>query len=158
MTTWEGFDGYWVPLGWSKTGPILTQSRIDTPKTGARVSGRIPIAGVAWAPDRGIAKVEVAIDDVWQEARLSSPISDATWVQWVVEWDVTPGRAHDHGPCHGRDRRDADRPANATGTRWRPGLGLRPRSRDLTRTRHPVRARIGIESGHAQTTLSLRSA
>ena len=91
VTTWDAFDGYWVPLGWSKTGPILTQSRIDTPKTGASVSGRVPIAGVAWAPDRGIAKVEVAIDDVWQEARLSTPISDATWVQWVVEWDVTPG-------------------------------------------------------------------
>jgi len=91
VTTWDGFDGYWVPLGWSKTGPILTQSRIDTPKTGARLSGRVPIAGVAWAPDRGVAKVEVSIDGVWQEARLSSPISDATWVQWVVEWDVTPG-------------------------------------------------------------------
>lgn len=91
VTTWEAFDGYWVPLGWSKEGPILTQARIDTPKTGRTVSGRVPIAGVAWAPDRGIQKVEVAIDDVWQEARLSSPISDATWVQWVVEWDVTPG-------------------------------------------------------------------
>lgn len=91
VTTWEAFNGYWVPLGWSKTGPILTQSRIDTPRTGATVSGRIPIAGIAWAPDRGVTKVEVGIDDVWQEARLSTPISDATWVQWVVEWDVTPG-------------------------------------------------------------------
>jgi DMSO/TMAO reductase YedYZ molybdopterin-dependent catalytic subunit len=91
VTTWEAFDGYWVPLGWSKTGPILTQSRIDTPRTGATVSGRIPIAGIAWAPDRGVARVEVAIDDVWQDARLSTPLSDATWVQWVVDWDVTPG-------------------------------------------------------------------
>ena len=91
VTTWDAFDGYWVPLGWSKTGPILTQSRIDTPKTGANVSGKVPIAGVAWAPDRGVTKVEVSIDEVWQEARLSTPISDATWVQWVVEWDVTPG-------------------------------------------------------------------
>ena len=91
VTTWEAFNGYWVPLGWSKTGPILTQSRIDTPRTGATVSGRIPIAGIAWAPDRGVSRVEVGIDDVWQEARLSTPISDATWVQWVLEWDATPG-------------------------------------------------------------------
>jgi DMSO/TMAO reductase YedYZ molybdopterin-dependent catalytic subunit len=91
VTTLEAFDGYWIPLGWSKNGPILTQSRIDTPGSGATVSGKVAIAGVAWAPDRGVAKVEVAIDDVWQEARLSTPISDATWVQWVVEWDVTPG-------------------------------------------------------------------
>jgi DMSO/TMAO reductase YedYZ molybdopterin-dependent catalytic subunit len=90
LTTWESFDGYWVPLGWSKEGPILTQSRIDTPR-GAVAAGRLPIAGVAWAPDRGIAKVEVGIDDTWREAELSTPISDATWVQWVLPWDATAG-------------------------------------------------------------------
>ena len=91
LTTWEGFDGYWVPLGWAKEGPILTQSRIDTP-TGGIPGGRVPIAGVAWAPDRGISKVEVGIDDRWYEAQLSTPISDATWVQWVHGWDATPGQ------------------------------------------------------------------
>jgi DMSO/TMAO reductase YedYZ molybdopterin-dependent catalytic subunit len=92
LTTLEGFDGYWIPLGWAKDGPILTQSRIDTPRHGQTLaSGRVAIAGVAWAPDRGISKVEVAIDGVWQEAKLSTPISDATWVQWLVAWDATPG-------------------------------------------------------------------
>jgi DMSO/TMAO reductase YedYZ molybdopterin-dependent catalytic subunit len=90
LTTWESFDAYWVPLGWAKEGPILTQSRIDTPR-GTIPAGRVPIAGVAWAPDRGISKVEVAIDDTWHEAELSTPISDATWVQWVLPWDATPG-------------------------------------------------------------------
>jgi Bacterial Ig domain len=80
-----------VPLGWSKAAPILTQSRIDTPAGDVAV-GRVPIAGVAWAPDRGISKVEVAIDDTWYEARLSTPISDATWVQWRHDWDATPGQ------------------------------------------------------------------
>ncbi|HET9756618.1 MAG TPA: molybdopterin-dependent oxidoreductase [Candidatus Limnocylindrales bacterium] len=88
--TTESYDGYWVPLGWSKEGPILTQSRIDTPR-GPIGAGQVPIAGVAWAPDRGIAKVEVGIDDTWQDADLSTPISDATWVQWVLPWDATPG-------------------------------------------------------------------
>jgi DMSO/TMAO reductase YedYZ molybdopterin-dependent catalytic subunit len=93
LTTLEAFDGYWVPLGWSKEAPILTQSRIDTPRGGSSVgAGRIPIAGIAWAPDRGISKVEVAIDGEWREATLSTPISDATWVQWVVPWDATAGR------------------------------------------------------------------
>ena len=91
LTTWESYDGYWVPLGWSKEGPILTQSRIDTP-TGNISSGRVPIAGVAWAPDRGISKVEVGIDDAWYAAQLSAPISDATWVQWTHPWDATPGQ------------------------------------------------------------------
>ena len=91
LTTLEAFDGYWVPLGWAKKAPILTQSRIDTPRSGSVAAGQVPIAGIAWAPDRGISKVEVGIDGTWQEARLSTPISDATWVQWVLDWNATPG-------------------------------------------------------------------
>jgi DMSO/TMAO reductase YedYZ molybdopterin-dependent catalytic subunit len=92
LTTLESFDGYWVPLGWAKEAPILTQSRIDTPRGGRVAAGRVPIAGIAWAPDRGIARVEVSVDGTWQEARLSSPISDATWVQWVFDWAATSGQ------------------------------------------------------------------
>ena len=83
-----------MPLGWAKEAPILTQSRIDTPRAGSVAAGPVPIAGVAWAPDRGVSKVEVGIDGQWQEARLSSPISDATWVQWVYDWNSTPGSHH----------------------------------------------------------------
>jgi len=89
LTTLESFDGYWIPLGWAKKGPILTQSRIDVPQNGSSVAaGRVPIAGIAWAPDRGVSKVEVAIDGVWQAAQISTPISKATWVQWLVAWDA----------------------------------------------------------------------
>jgi DMSO/TMAO reductase YedYZ molybdopterin-dependent catalytic subunit len=91
LTTWEAFDGYWVPLGWAKEGPILTQSRIDTPRASV-AAGPVAIAGVAWAPDRGISRVEVAVDGEWRDARLSTPISDATWVQWVLPWDAPAGR------------------------------------------------------------------
>ena len=94
LTTWEDFDGYWIPRGWSKEGPIKTQSRIDVPKPFRLdiAPGLQPIAGVAWAQNRGISKVEVQVDGGdWQEARLSSPISTHTWVQWVSEWDFTPG-------------------------------------------------------------------
>jgi len=91
LTTLEAFDGYWVPLGWAKEAPILTQSRIDTPRGGQVQAGQVPVAGIAWAPDRGVSKVEVGIDGVWGEARLSIPISDATWVQWVFDWPATPG-------------------------------------------------------------------
>jgi DMSO/TMAO reductase YedYZ molybdopterin-dependent catalytic subunit len=93
LTTLEAFDAYWVPLGWSKQAPILTQSRIDVPSTGARVpAGTIAVAGVAWAPDRGISGVEVQVDeDGWQPAEVSAPISDATWVQFVHRWEATAG-------------------------------------------------------------------
>ena len=90
LTTLESFNGYWVPLGWAKEGPILTQSRIDTPRGGV-AAGQVAIAGIAWAPDRGISKVEVAIDGVWRDARLSAPISNATWVQWVTDWAADAG-------------------------------------------------------------------
>jgi DMSO/TMAO reductase YedYZ molybdopterin-dependent catalytic subunit len=91
LTTLEAVDGYWVPLGWSKEAPILTQSRIDVPAFGQQVpAGRVAIAGVAWAMDRGVSKVEIAIDDgAWQACQLSTPISKATWVQWKYAWDTT---------------------------------------------------------------------
>ena len=93
LTTLEGFDAYWVPLGWSKEAPILTQSRIDVPRNGARVeAGTIAIAGVAWAPDRGVNGVEVQVDEEgWEPAELSVPISDATWVQFVRRWEASAG-------------------------------------------------------------------
>jgi DMSO/TMAO reductase YedYZ molybdopterin-dependent catalytic subunit len=93
LTTLEAFDAYWVPLGWAKEAPILTQSRIDVPRGGSSVPrGSVAVAGVAWAPDRGISAVEVQVDDgAWEAAELSTPISDATWVQWVYRWDATAG-------------------------------------------------------------------
>ena len=92
LTTFD-FDGYWVPLGWAKNAPILTQSRIDTPRDGTSISpGTVPVAGVAWAPDRGISAVEVQIDEEgWEPAKLGAPIGDATWVQFVHRWDASPG-------------------------------------------------------------------
>jgi len=93
LTTLEAFDAYWVPLGWAKEAPILTQSRIDVPRDGSSVAiGSVAVAGVAWAPDRGIAAVEVKVDEgEWRAAELSTPISDATWVQWLYRWDATAG-------------------------------------------------------------------
>ena len=94
LTRREDVDGYWIPLGWAKDAPILTQSRIDVPAHDARIpAGPTEVAGVAWAPDRGVAGVEVRVDDgPWQPARTSRPISDATWVQWAFSWDAPAGR------------------------------------------------------------------
>jgi len=92
LAPWEGVDGYWIPRGWAKEAPIKTQSRIDVPRGTAVPAGRVPIAGVAWAPGRGISRVEVQVDDgPWQDARLGEVRSDATWRQWMLPWDATPG-------------------------------------------------------------------
>jgi len=93
LTTLEAFDAYWVPRGWAKEAPILTQSRIDVPRDGASVpAGTVQVAGVAWAPDRGVSGVEVQVDDgAWQPAILATPIGPQTWVQWRFAWEATPG-------------------------------------------------------------------
>ncbi|MPZ51520.1 MAG: molybdopterin-dependent oxidoreductase [Acidimicrobiia bacterium] len=92
LTTWDGFDAYWVPRGWSKEGPVKTQSRIDVPRGSGIEAGPTSIAGVAWAPDVGIEMVEVQIDDdPWVEAELAESISDDSWRQWVYQWDATSG-------------------------------------------------------------------
>lgn len=93
VTTWDDHDAYWVRLGWAKYAPVETQSRIDAPRDGTSFpAGPRMVAGVAWAPFLGISKVEVSIDDgPWQEARLSEPLGAASWRQWQLPWDASPG-------------------------------------------------------------------
>ncbi len=92
LATWEE-QGYWIPRGWSRLGPVKTQSRIDVPRRGVSVPpGPFTIAGTAWAQHVGIERVEVRIDDEpWQKATLGDDVSDDTWRQWILPWDATPG-------------------------------------------------------------------
>ncbi len=94
LTSWDGFDGFWIPRGWSKLGPMKTMSRIDVPKRNAGVrAGITPVAGVAWAPNRGISKVEISVDEgPWTECNLGEVTTDESWVQWHTTWDAPPGR------------------------------------------------------------------
>ena len=94
ITTFEAFDHYWARREWSAQAPIKTQSRIDTPgPLDSLPAGRGTIAGVAWAQTRGIAKVEVKIDDApWQRAELAQEVANTTWRQWRLHWEVTPGQ------------------------------------------------------------------
>ena len=93
LTTWDGFDGFWIPRGWSKRGPIKTQSRIDTPRHEGtvRAGQATSIAGIAWAPTRGIERVEIKIgSEDWTPCRLGQALGDESWVQWHHPW--TPDR------------------------------------------------------------------
>ncbi len=50
------------------------------------------LAGVAWAPLKGIDRVEVRIDEgEWHEAEVTTPLSDAAWVQWRLQLPIAPG-------------------------------------------------------------------
>jgi len=93
VTTWEAFDGYWIPRGWAKKGPIKTQSRIDRPRHRTRIeAGLFTFGGVAWAPTKDVDFVEVQIDGgPWQFAELSDPLSENSWIQWKLDAEVSPG-------------------------------------------------------------------
>ncbi len=77
--------GYWQDRGWSNDARINTTSLIYYPSPQAQVSGPIPIAGIAFAGDRGISKVEVSVDGgrTWNPATLKTPLSPYSWVLWA---------------------------------------------------------------------------
>lgn len=122
LTTWDA-EGYWIPRGWSRLGPVKTQSRIDVPRRGEEVqAGTVAIAGVAWAQHRGVEKVEVRIDEgEWHEARLADDAGIDVWRQWVYEWEARPGeytlqvRATDGNGDTQTDRVSSVAPDGATG-------------------------------------------
>jgi DMSO/TMAO reductase YedYZ molybdopterin-dependent catalytic subunit len=92
LTTFAAYDAYWVPRGWAQQAPIKTESRIDKPQAGTISAGATVIAGVAWAPHRGIAKVEVKVDNgPWQAATLAEVASVDTWRLWWLPWTAQPG-------------------------------------------------------------------
>ena len=64
VTKFSEVSTYSTDRGWAAQAPIKTQSRIDVPRQFASVSeGIVNVAGVAYAQRRGIAKVEVRVDD-----------------------------------------------------------------------------------------------
>lgn len=93
LSTFDTYDAYWVRRGWARQGPIKTQSRIDVPRPGRSVpAGPATVAGVAWAGERGISKVEVAIDDgPWQTAQIAAELAPTSWRLWRMGWEATPG-------------------------------------------------------------------
>ena len=92
-STYDAFDVYWTERDWAAQGPIKVASRIDTPAPLRRLpAGRRAIAGVAWAQTRGIAAVEVRVDDGdWRPADLAPAVDADLWRQWVLPYDFAPG-------------------------------------------------------------------
>ncbi|MDN5749780.1 MAG: molybdopterin-dependent oxidoreductase, partial [Pseudonocardia sp.] len=96
LTTFE-FDPYWEERGWDNDPEnivsIKTSSRIDAPEPFARVpAGEVTVAGPAWAPTVGIARVEVRLDDgPWVDAELGAEVNVVTWRMWYTRVQVAPG-------------------------------------------------------------------
>ena len=123
LTTLDAFNAFWVVEGWDKYGPILTESRIDHPGFGESIpAGPTWVDGLAWAPDRGISRVEGRVDGgAWNQAEMSRAISKATWVQWMWLWQATTGthtvevRATDGTGAVQTDQQVSAGPGGATG-------------------------------------------
>jgi DMSO/TMAO reductase YedYZ molybdopterin-dependent catalytic subunit len=96
LTTFASAAGYWVDRGWSQQAPVKTASRIDVPNSGATVqAGTVTLAGVAWATHRGVAAVEVRIDNgAWSEATLATSDTPDTWRQWSYTWENAARGTH----------------------------------------------------------------
>jgi DMSO/TMAO reductase YedYZ molybdopterin-dependent catalytic subunit len=96
LTTFASDDAYWTLSGYSPQAPVKTASRIDVPSSGAKVpAGTVVLAGTAWATHRGIAAVEVQIDNgPWLETMLATSDTPDTWRQWSYRWANAPKGSH----------------------------------------------------------------
>ena len=99
------YEGYWQRLGWANNAEDKTGSSILIPgqaparqrfrkldETATPSDGsKVPIAGIAFAGDRGIAKIEVSTDGgtTWKTARVKDPLSKYTWVLWTAGYTPT---------------------------------------------------------------------
>jgi DMSO/TMAO reductase YedYZ molybdopterin-dependent catalytic subunit len=81
------YQGYWMVRGWSDTARVKTSSRFDTPQDGASVDAGTMLAGVAWAGDRGIRRVEISQDDgaTWVPGVMKRELGPLTWRLWASE-------------------------------------------------------------------------
>ncbi|MFN2595392.1 MAG: molybdopterin-dependent oxidoreductase, partial [Actinomycetota bacterium] len=86
----KDFLGFWQSRGWNDKAIVHTESRIDVAGDHLNASaGRATwIAGVAWAGDRGISKVEVSTDGgrTWNEAMLKDALGPLAWRLWAYRW------------------------------------------------------------------------
>jgi DMSO/TMAO reductase YedYZ molybdopterin-dependent catalytic subunit len=79
------YRGYWQRSdGWDNVAEIKTASRIDVPRDLTGADGTGVAAGLAWAGDRGIRRVEVSLDGgaTWSPAVLRRELAGAAWRQW----------------------------------------------------------------------------
>ncbi|PTR25648.1 sulfite oxidase [Rhodococcus sp. OK519] len=123
LTRFDRAEAYWTRRGWSEKAPIKTASRIDVPAAFGKIpAGPTIVAGTAWAQRRGIAKVEVRVDNgEWRTATLAPEYSIDTWRQWTWQWDAPTGvhslqvRATDLGGNTQTEERAAPIPNGADG-------------------------------------------
>ena len=103
------YEGFWQRKGWSNEAKYKIHSTIVAPgsalsnrfgslgaPTTVTLGNKVPIAGIAFAGNEGISKVEVSVDGgkSWQEAKMERPISINSWALWYIEWSPNSQGRH----------------------------------------------------------------
>ena len=95
------YEGYWARNGWTNVATEDTHSfivipgqapvrdrfrNLDVENINIVPGQKVPVAGIAFAGDRGIAKVEVSTDGgvTWKSASIKNPLSKYTWILWTA--------------------------------------------------------------------------
>jgi DMSO/TMAO reductase YedYZ molybdopterin-dependent catalytic subunit len=101
------YEGYWQKKGWANNARYNTHSYIVIPgnapirgifrnlgSINTIVGEQIPIAGVAFAGDRGISRIQVSSDGgiTWKDAKIKNPLSPYSWIIWTTELDIANKR------------------------------------------------------------------
>jgi DMSO/TMAO reductase YedYZ molybdopterin-dependent catalytic subunit len=105
------YQGFWQRRGWANEAHYKIHSSIVIPgnalsqrfpglnqSTTRMLGNKVTIAGIAFAGDRGISKVEVSVDggNSWEEAKIKKPLSSKnTWVLWATEWNPPSEGSYD---------------------------------------------------------------
>jgi DMSO/TMAO reductase YedYZ molybdopterin-dependent catalytic subunit len=80
------FIDWYGQRNWNKEGIVKTMTRIDTPAPGASLPmGEHRLAGIAYAGNRGISRVEYSVDAgmTWVDASFIEPaVGNDVWLRW----------------------------------------------------------------------------
>jgi DMSO/TMAO reductase YedYZ molybdopterin-dependent catalytic subunit len=89
------FVDWYGQRSWSREAVVKTMTRIDAPAREARLqAGPQRIAGIAYAGDRGVQKVEFSSNggESWLDAELSEPAAGRdVWVRWQARFNIATG-------------------------------------------------------------------
>lgn len=109
-------------------GPVALNSAILAPADGATIPvGPTDVYGYAYAGDRGVARVDVSLDDgaTWIEAQLDDQAGPWTWCLWRTTLPLPEGKARvsvrawdTAGATQPRSAREVWNPRGYLNTSW----------------------------------------
>jgi DMSO/TMAO reductase YedYZ molybdopterin-dependent catalytic subunit len=54
-------------------------------------AGPVELRGRAWSGTAPVIRVEVGVDDSWDDAKLEPAVGEFAWSAWSYPWEATPG-------------------------------------------------------------------